>query len=281
MSEEPVNVKPSVGGWLSRLWRWLLAALRGPEPAPVPVPVVPPPPPPPGWLRERRHLQPPLVVPASGYIFTFQVHASFVWTSYGITRDMLSSSVQHFMPYLVRELKATAARRAREHEPHQAHRLETELQDWLEDKGVWRYTRDGVEVTCRPHVWVELEDRVKQAVQPYWEELIKLDCEHTVRMKRVEYAKDLSDGWLAVLTDLVGSPVAEGAAQMTEKEFADVVQKIMAERKAAAEKLNTLLEEKIRHGDAFDRMEHFDMLKERLERQAAFNGAAQGNESRP
>lgn len=283
MSNELSSVRPPVSGWqrfvgwLGRAWRWLVAALRGPDPDPEPV--LPPPPPPPGRLGERRRLQPPLVVPASGYIFSFNIHATFIWTSHGITRETLSGSVQYFMPYAVRELKTIAASRARHYPAHQAHELEVDLQERLAQKGTWRYARDGIEVTCRPHVWVELEDRIKEAVQPYWEQLIKLDCERTVSMERVKYAKALSSEWLAVLTDLVGSPIAEGAAQMTEKEFAEVVQKIMAERKAAGAKLDSLLEEKIRNGDAFDRMEHFDQLKERLERQSAFNGATPGNEA--
>jgi hypothetical protein len=214
-----------------------------------------------------------VVVPASGYIFNFHVYATFIWTSDGLPRELLSASSQHFMPYAIRELTAIAAGRARQYPAHRAHELEVDLQELLNRKGAWRYVRDGVEVTCRLHVWVQLEDRVKQAVQPYWEELIKLDCEHDVKMKRAEYAERLSKQWLSVLTDLVGSPVADGAAQMTEQEFAAVVQSIMAERKAATEKLNTLLEEKIRDGDEFDRMDHFQTLKERLERQAAFTSA--------
>jgi hypothetical protein len=299
MSEASICVEPSVSrwrrfsGWLGRVWRWIVAALRGPEPMPEPImPSAPPPPPPPGRLRERRRLQSPLVVPASGYIFNFHVHATFVWTSHDLPRELLSASSQHFMPYVIRELAAIAAGRARLYPAHRAHELEVDLQELLDRKGVWRYGREGVEVTCQPHVWVQLEDQVKQAVRPYWEELIKLDCEHDVQMKRAEYAERLSKQWLSVLTDLVGSPIANGAAQLTEKEFAEVVQSIMAERKASAEKLNTLLEDKVRDGDEFDRMEHFETLKERLEQQATFisappsgaaahNGASSGREAMP
>ncbi|MEV0607289.1 hypothetical protein AB0I61_13060 [Polymorphospora rubra] len=253
--------------------------LRGPEPMPEPAPPPPPPAPPPGRLTERRDLTAPLVVPASGYIFTFNVYAAFVWVSNGLPREVLNGSAQHFMPYAVRELKAIAASRARHHPAHHARELEVELQRILTDRGNWRYRRGDVEVTCRPYVWVELEDRVKRAVQPYWEQLIKLDCEHDVQMKRAEYAEQMSKQWLAILADLVGSPLADGAAQMTEKEFAAVVEKIVAERKAAAAKLDSLLEEKVRDGDAFDRAEHFELLKERLERFATSAFAGSGARS--
>jgi hypothetical protein len=95
--------------------------------------------------------------------------------------------------------------------------------------------------------------------------LIQLDCEHDVQMKRAEYAERLSKQWMTVLTDVVANPLAGGAAIMTEKEFAEVVEKIVAERKSAAEKLEKLLEEKVRDGDAFERMEHFETLRKRLE----------------
>ncbi len=282
----PARVGPSVGGWqrffawLGRVWRGLVDALRGPEPEPVAPP--PPPLPPPGMLQERRRLTAPLVVPANGYTFSFHIHASFVWTSHGLARESLTSLTQYFMPYAVRTLNALAARHARTFPAHRAHDLEVQLQEVLAGQGPWRFIRDDVEITCRPHIWVKLEDRVKQAVQPYWEQLIKLDCEHDVQMKRAEYAEKLSKQWTALLSDLMGSPLADGAAELTEKQLSEVVHKIVADRQAAAEKLDALLTERVKDGEAFDRMENFEILKERLERQEAFDAvtpssAANGN----
>ena len=36
-------------------------------------------------------------------------------------------------------------------------------------------------------------------------------------MKRAEYAERLSKQWMTILTDLMGSPLADGAAQLTPK----------------------------------------------------------------
>ena len=255
-----------IGRGLARLLRWLLNLFRAPEPALEPeLEPVPPPPPPPGRLRERRSLASPLVVPASGYIFDFTVHAAFVWTASGLYREELSNGVQRLMPYAVRELTALVAGEARHHPPHHAGQLEIKLQQVLAEKGAWRYRWGDVEVICRPSVWVALDERVKRAVEPFWEQLIKLDCEHDVQMKKVAYADKLSREWLAVLTDLLRSPLADGAAKMTEAEFATVVEKIVTERKSASAKLDSLLEEKVRTGDIFDQTEHFELLKERLE----------------
>jgi RAB protein geranylgeranyltransferase component A len=87
-------------------------------------------------------------------------------------------------------------------------------------------------------------------------------------MQRAEYAKILSKQWTAILTDLMDSPVADGAAEMTEKELAEVVRKIVAEQKAAAEKLEDLMAKKVEEGDSFERFDHFKDLRERLERRA-------------
>jgi hypothetical protein len=249
---------------LTRVWHWLLARWRTPAPAPAP-----PPPPAPGRLRERRGLQAPLVVPAHGYVHHFKVHAAFVWHSDGLPREVLAAHVQHFMPHATRELKAIAASCAREHFPHHAQELEVKLQQVLEERGERRYRRGSDEVTLRPSAWVELDDRVKRAVEPYWEQLIKLDCEHTVQVKRAEYAEQLSHRWLEVLTDLVGSRLADSAAHMTASELAAVVEKIAAERRTAESKLESLLEQRIRDGDAFEQMEHFAALKEHLEHVAS------------
>jgi hypothetical protein len=280
MDTEPLS--PSVGkwlrfsAWLGRLWRGIVAFVSPPQPEPMPIapvspplpPPPPPPPPPPGQLRGRRRLQRPMVVPASGYIFSFQVHATFVWEAEGIYQEELSSAIDGLMPYSIRRLKALAAQHARHHPPHRARELEVELQQALDENKVWRFTWHGLSLTCRPYVWVELEEQVKQAVRPYWEQLIKLDCEHDVQTRRAEYAERLSKQWATILTDLMGSPVADGAAEMTEKDLAEVVRKIVAEQKAAAEKLEDLMTKKADGGDAFERSEHFDALRERLERRA-------------
>jgi hypothetical protein len=274
---EPVG--PSVSRWLrfsavlGRLWRALMGMFDPPEPEPV-VPLLneapispPPPPPPPARLIGRRHLTTPLDVPASGYIFSFQVHAVFIWRAAGLYQDQFGPMIDRFMPFAVRRLTAIAAGRSRQHPPHRAREFEVELQEAIESQQEWTYSRDGMTVTVRPHVWVALEERVKQAVQPYWEELIKLDCEHDVRMKRAEYAEQVSRHWASILTDLVGSPFADGAAEMTEKELADVVRKIVADRKAAAEKVDDLLRARAENGGEWEQSEHFDQLRKRLERE--------------
>jgi hypothetical protein len=257
-----------IGAWLVGLWRRLLAALRGPEPAPPPEP--PPPPPPPGRLTERRELDTPIVVPARGYVFDFHVYACFIWTSDGLRRETLSGWAQHFMTYARRELQQLAADLARNYSPHRVRELEVELKRVLATTGTWRYERHGTAVGCRPQVRVQLDDRVKQFVRPYWERRIKMECEHEVEVRRAELAEQLSRRWLTVLEKLAGNPLAGGAAKMTEKEFAVVVEKMLADQKDAAEQLHSLLEGALKNSaemGAYERAETLDLLVEQLRRQ--------------
>ncbi|MFF0659429.1 hypothetical protein [Micromonospora tulbaghiae] len=268
MTEIAANTKSSaagrwrrLGAWLRNVWHRLLAALRGPEPIPMP-PLAPPPPP--GRLTERRDVSSPIVVPARGHVFTFRVRAAFIWSSEGIPRETLNGSAHFFMPYATRALTRLATARARNFAAHRARELEVELQRAVAESGPWRYERSGVQVTCQPHVWVELDDGVKQAVRPYWEELIKLDCEYDVDVKRAQNAERLSRQWLSILEKLVESPVAGGAARMTSDNLAAVVQDLIAQQQAAAQRLEDLLGEKLRNGDAFEQATSFDVLAERL-----------------
>ena len=201
----------------------------------------------------------------------------------GYHREILSGSAQYFMPYAIRALTRLAAARARNFAAHRARELEVELQQALAEKCPWRYERGGVEVTCQPYVWVELDEGVKQAVRPYWEQLIKLDCEHDVDVKRAQYADRLSRQWLSILEKLVESPVAGGAARMTNESLAAVVQELIAEQQATEQRLEDLLGERLRNGDAFEQATSFDILAERLKAQgratpttptAARNGSA-------
>ncbi len=271
MSVETGPVGPSVSrwlrfsAWLGRIWRAFIRALSPPEPLP-PTPVSPPPLPP--QVRGQRTLQTPLVVPASGYVFTFRVHATFHWSAEGVYQEQLSSLMDALAPYPIRRLKALAARHARNHAPHHAREMEQELQQALIEGGPWPFTLRGIAATCRPYVWVELDEQVKEAVRPYWEQLIRLDCEHDVRVRRAEYTERLSRQWTDILADLLGSPAAAGAAEMTEKELAEVVGRIVAEQRAAGEKLEDMMAEKANSSDMQERSEHFEQLRERLERRA-------------
>ncbi|MFY1703050.1 hypothetical protein ACN28G_15105 [Micromonospora sp. WMMA1923] len=205
----------------------------------------------------------PIVVSARGHVFTFNIRAALVWSSDGISREVLNGSAQACTPYAVRALTRLAAARARNYPAHRARELEVELQRRLAEDGPWRFERGSARLTCHPYVWVELDEGVKQAVRPYWEQLIKLDCEHDVDTMKAQYADRLSQHWLTVLEKLVDSPMAGGAARLTDEALAAVVQDLLAERHAADQRLDDLLVDRLDSDDAYERATSFDILAER------------------
>ncbi|MEV6302270.1 hypothetical protein AB0M02_22830 [Actinoplanes sp. NPDC051861] len=218
---------------LAAFWRRCLAALRGPDPVPQPAPA---PPLPPGHLVERRSIT-PIDVAARGFAFQFQVHGVFVWSSDGLERQHLRSLVDRFAPYAHRYLKGIAAGLARGVEPHRGEEFEGRLRRRLRDLGDWSYTRDGMKVTCRPQVHIQLDERVQQHIRPFWEELISLDYERDVAARRARHTARTSTQWAAVLDELLTGPVPGAAASMTNERLADVVREVLKERLAEQQTL--------------------------------------------
>ena len=288
MTEETPNKSPDAGfwrrfgSWLSGLWRSFLSALQPPEPDPIPEgPSILPPPT--GRVAERHKLSMPIVVPARGHVFDFHINATFLWSAHGIHRETLTGATRVLMPFAVRALAAVAAKHARDYTAHRAGDLERDLQADLAHGGPWCYERNGVTFTCQPQVWVQLDPRVKQAVQPYWEKLITLECEHDVDVMRAQYTDRLARQWREVLEELVTSQVAGGAAQMTDDQLASVVSQLMSTPQVSAEEPEKLMAEQ--SGDPQSTRESpIDQIMEQLRRARgksteARNGAGPGSTS--
>jgi hypothetical protein len=210
-------------------------------------------------------------LPTRGYVFHFHLHAVLIWSSDGLPSGVLSDAARSFEHLVRREVRRIASARSRHFPPHRVREAEIEIQKLVAKAGPWRFGVEGTFVTCRPHVWLALDDRVKQHVRPHFEKLIEIECAHDVEMKRAQLADRLSGQWLAVLEKLVADPLAAGAAKLTEQAFAEVVTGIKEEQKAAQDKLNELLE-KMTSSEAgpYERAESFDMLREYYQR----NGGA-------
>jgi hypothetical protein len=266
-TSQPTEPDPSYLDKPTGWWQRLRARLGAPEP-PAPPPLPPPPPPGPLWLR--RAVTQPIIVPALGHVFDFHVDASLLWRSDGLTREELSDWTQRFADRARRELVPRIGAVAHRYPPHEARALEVELNRLFAGR-TWRFRAGAVDLTCRPHVRVTLDDRVQDFVRPYWERRIKMECEHAVEIRRAELAEHLSQQWLAVLAKLRDNPLASGAARMTEKEFAAVVDQIRADQKEAADQLQSLLDTALRNSaglDAYERAETFDAVIDELRRRA-------------
>jgi hypothetical protein len=250
--------------WLHRVLRFLGHLLRGPQ-RPTPLPI--------GELTERRESSTPIPVLAKGYVFDFQILPDFTWTSHGLRRELLNDWVEQLTGRARRDLAHTAADFARRYPPHRARELEVELNRAL-SQTVWHYERSGVALDCRPRARVRLDAKVKEYLQPFWERQIKLECEHEVGMRRAHLLDERAQRWLSVLERLNRSKLAGSAARLTEQEFAEVVQELVANERETVERLMSLLRDAINNdgqADAglgrYELAEIFDMLNTALHKQ--------------
>ncbi|ABP54982.1 hypothetical protein [Salinispora tropica] len=188
-----------------RLWRWLLTVARTVDTAAKQGPA----PPPPQDPIERREPAGPITVFARGYVFTFTIRADLTWRSQGLRPDQLAWYAHYFLPPVTQRLTGIAADLARSVAPHRAGELEAQLQRKLAQQEPWSFERGGQTVTCRPEAWVQLDERVRQTLQPYWERVIALDCRHEELLRRARYAEQLNRRWSAILADLPDADVPE------------------------------------------------------------------------
>ncbi len=219
-----------------RLWRWLLTVARTVDTAAKQGPA----PPPPQDPIERREPAGPITVFARGYVFTFGIRADLTWRSQGLRPDQLAWYAHYFQPQATQRLAGIAADLARTVAPHRAGELEAQLQRVLGQQEPWPYARGGQQVTCRPEAWVQLDERVRQTLQPYWERVIALDCRHEEFLRRARYAEQLNQRWSAILAD---QPDAD-APQAVRDELARARERTLSEQRAAARWSGELLRQR-------------------------------------
>ncbi len=256
------------GGWWSRLSTWLSHLFAPLEPVPVPTPE------PVGALTLRRDLAGPIVVPARGYVYDFQIHAVLTWMSDGLRRDELVTWSQRFTPRARHALSRLAANATRNFPAHRARDVEVELNRALTGKP-WCFQHGDITVRCRADVSVRLDDRVKEYLQPSWEKRIKMEADHEVSLRRAQLADQLSRRWLSIMDNLRGSPAAASAARLADKELAEVMRDLSVEQRETTGRLMSLLEEAIRNNGRSDGgvgqyevAEVFDLLNQMIRQQA-------------
>lgn len=222
------QIKP-FGRWLLKLWKRVIRALQ--EMAPVataasPAAALA------GPLSEQLDTPVPIRVSGQGRRFNFHIHASCVWSSTGLRRDELRRYAYQYTPDVIRRLTQVAAAHAVNFGPHRIAELEAELQQALSRKGPWPYPPGRTVVSCQPHVWVELDERVWRLAQPYWDKLVTLTCEH-----------DLAD-FTARLKQQRGpdnGASARRSSRTSGDDPADEAWQVVADLRAAAQRLEDLI----------------------------------------
>ncbi|WP_130337296.1 hypothetical protein [Micromonospora kangleipakensis] len=200
-------------------------------------------------MTERLDTPVPIRVSGQGRTFNFHLHARCVWSSWDLRRETLLSYAHYYMPDAVRKLTHLAAQHAANFPAHRAAELEVDLERALSETGPWRYQRGDTVVTCHPYVRVDVDERVRKVVLPYWEELVKLDCEFDVDLRRTEYANRLGRQRPADAETATDGTAAGEAAGTTGENLASDVRRTVAELKAAAQRLEDSLRETLRDGD--------------------------------
>ncbi|MFY1599427.1 hypothetical protein [Micromonospora sp. WMMD737] len=224
--------------------RWWHAFFPPVEPVP---PAGPPAPPVPDTVTFRHDVPQPILVPARGDAFDFRLHAVYNWTAQNMPYEALRLRAERYLAWAGGIVRERAVDLARQYEPHRSHDLERALNDRLAGQ---RWPREG----SQPYFWVQVrvspDERVRERLRPYWEQRIKLECDHELEKIRAQQADELTRRWCAVLQSLEDDPVTAHAARLTGEQFAEVFRRYVEERRGTVPDLVQLLREAVRgHGD--------------------------------
>ncbi|MGW1061225.1 hypothetical protein [Micromonospora rubida] len=238
---------PPTYRWWQVLWRILRRLFVPPQPVRVGSPLPPPPAFLPPVATYRQDVPHPIFVAAKGDAFDFRLYAVYTWSARYMSAEGLRLLVEGYLPWAGGVVREQAIALAREYEPHRSHDLERALNNVLLGQ---RWPRDET----RPHFTVQVrvspDERIRERLRPYWEERIKLECDHELQKIRARQADDLTRRWGAVLQALEDDPVTAHAARLTGEQFAEVFRRYAEERRGTVPELLTLLREAVRgHND--------------------------------
>jgi hypothetical protein len=215
--------------WLRRSWGQLVASLqdeapRSPSSASGP-------------LVEQLDAPGLIHVPARGYVYAFYIRATFAWSSTRSLRaEVLSWYARYFLPHAIQKLTRLAADAARDLPPHRAADLERALQRALAADPTWTYPRGTFYITCQPDASVRLDPRIRPAVQPHIDRLVKLEHQFDEQLRQARYAEELSRRWAAILGEHV-----DGATDQPDQDLADAREHLLIAQRDAARWINELL----------------------------------------
>ncbi|MEU1887398.1 hypothetical protein [Micromonospora sp. WMMD987] len=232
-SGSPSRVPPQRRSW----WRTFFGF---PEPVVV---VSPQPPPAPVSVSYRQDVPQPLLVPAKGDAFDFRVHPVYLWTGRRMTFEELKYRAERYLDWAGGIVRERIIDVSREFEPHRSHELERVLNQRLAGQ---RWPADESLPQFSAYVRISPDERVRDQLRPYWQERIRLECDHELQKIRTRNVDDLTRRWCAVLQALEADPVTAHAARLTGEQFAEVFRRYVDERRGTVPELVTLLREAVR-----------------------------------
>lgn len=216
-------------GLLRRLLNDMLAPKVPDPPAEMPI------------LTERRLLG-PIAVAARGDAFDFEVRPTFTWTGKDMTEDDFIGHIDVYTRDALNALRLRIEPVARRFEPHLAQDLEDQVNALLAERD-WELGPDIVTLICRPEVRILPDERVREDLQPYWRNRMRMQTEHELAMRRAELIRERTQAWSEVMATLQGNPIARHAALLVEhREFAEVFRDMTQGHKNELLKLIDMLE---------------------------------------
>lgn len=227
-------------GLKSWLGRWLVgrSLLTGP-PWPIREPV-------PESVSQRRRMSRPIIVPARGFVFTFEIHVLLTWHAEKLSEELLGAWSLQFADLARRDIERQCAELARHFYPQQAGEFEYRLNREL-SRSSRTYERRGVVLRCWPEVRIRLDPDVREQLRAIHLKRIQEESEHELLLRRAQRTDQLTHRWIAVLDRLRSSPLANAAAHLTDEHLARVIEQyVTVEEKAAIDLLAARLDEIVR-----------------------------------
>ncbi|MFG1952613.1 hypothetical protein [Micromonospora sp. NPDC048830] len=224
--------------WLRRLWLAARRLFAGPPP-PIRQSAL-------ESVSQRRRLSQPIIVPARGFVFTFEIQVLLTWHAEKLSEELLGAWSLQFSDLARRDVERQCAELARHFHPQQAGELEYRLNREL-SRSYRIYERRGVVLRCRPEVRIRLDPEVREQLRAIHLQRIQEEGEHELLLRRAQRTDQLTQRWIAVLDRLRRSPLAHAAAHLTDEHLASVIgQYVTAGEKANIDLLATRLDEILR-----------------------------------
>jgi hypothetical protein len=189
-------------------------------------------------VMERRDPDEPLSVPSTGDCYRFTVEYHVTWSATGMTRDALRDRISTHSASVKHDLVDRIWPVGRDFEPHDAVGAEKRMNEVLGSG--WCYGVRG-EVACAVRVRVTCDERIREKQLSYYEQLVGMDSQHMLNLRRLGHVKVELGEWRTLIEDFGEALTVVHAARLVDEDVSTVLKSLAAARKASAGDLVTVL----------------------------------------
>ena len=193
---------------------------------------------------EHRSIGEPLLIPSRGEGFNFSVSYDVLWSAYRCTQDELMRRIERHENSVRHDLLQRIWPVGREFYPHDPHAAERRMIERISDG--WCYGPERESVRCDIKIRVSSDARIGEMQAGYYEQLIAVDGDHMLKLRRMENMACELKGWRQVLEEFGDSITVVHGARLVDPEVSAVFTSLAAERRKSAEDLVTVLRDATR-----------------------------------